>query len=566
MTLAGTIANKNLTARLLLLLVILSNLFFTTPLTSQNKNRPNILWLSCEDISPYLSMYGDSTAKTPNLDRLAGESTVYTHAFATVAVCAPNRSSIITGMYPTSIGTMHMRTGKDVHSWGERKYDGESKAVDINGEYIPLYSAVIPAYVKCFTEYLREAGYYCTNNQKTDYQFAAPVTAWDENGPDAHWRNREKDQPFFAVFNYGVTHESRIWRNRDLEQTVNPDEVPLPPYFPDDSIVREDVARNYSNIELLDSEIGERLKQLEEDGLLENTVIFFFSDHGGPLPRGKRLHYDSGLQTPLIIRIPGKPGMLFDDQLISHVDLGPTVLSIAGVEIPGYMQGVPFLGDQKPLEKRQYIYGSGDRFDEFSDRIRIVRDQRYLYVRNYYPELPAYKDNGYRRNMDMMNDMLRLHALGELNRDQNYWFRIKKTTEEFYDCETDPYNLHNLINDTAYADELSEMRGALDNWLSETGDMAVIPEKEMFLEMWPDGIQPVTQDPQIEREGEHVTLRCPTEGASIAYILSEQELIPDLNSGWKLYHKPLKVREGQKLYVMTQRIGFKESKIKVMHF
>lgn len=547
-------------------LILIFALLIIHPLFSQDSAPPNIVWISCEDISPYLSMYGDSTAHTPVLDRLAGEGTVYTHAFASVAVCAPNRSSIITAMYPISIGTMHMRTGKDVHGWGERSYDGKSKAVDINGEGIPLYSAVIPAYVKCFTEYLREAGYYCTNNQKTDYQFAPPVTAWDENGPEAHWRKREKGQPFFAVFNYGETHESRIWRNKNLPQTADPDKVPLPSYFPDNSVVRQDVARNYSNIELLDRQIGERIKQLEEDGLLDNTIIFFFSDHGGPLPRGKRLHYDSGLRTPLIIRFPDRLKKEYDDQLVSHIDLGPTVLSLANVNIPDYMQGVPFLGDQRPPAPRSFIYGSGDRFDEFTDRVRIVRDSKYLYVRNYHTELPAYKDNGYRRNMDMMNEMLRLHALGELNPDQNYWFRIKKAAEELYDCESDPYNLHNLINDTAYADKLDEMRNALDSWLSETGDRAAIPEKQMFLEMWPGGIQPVTQDPQIERDGKHVILRCPTDGASIAYILSEQEMIPDLDSGWKLYSKPLQVKKGQIIYVMTQRIGFKESEIKVMHF
>jgi arylsulfatase A-like enzyme len=340
----------------------------------------------------------------------------------------------------------------------------------------------------------------------------------------------------------------------------------LPAYFPDDSIVRQDVARNYSNIELLDKQIGEKLKELEEDGLLDNTIIFFFSDHGGPLPRGKRLHYDSGLKTPMLIRIPDKLKKEYNDELISFVDLAPTVLSLAGVDIPDYMQGQPFLGKEKAGNPRKYIYGSGDRFDEYTDRIRIVRDKRYLYVRNYHPELPSYKDIAYRKKMDMMNDLLRLHAMGALNRDQNYWFRMKKTPEEFYDCETDPENLHNIIDDPAYQDKIDELRTAMDNWLAETGDMGAIPEKQMFLQMWPGGKQPVTLPVVVTKKGNNVELSCNTKGASIGYILTDHEITPDLNAGWKLYYKPLKVKKGQFLYVMSQRIGYKESEVGLSKF
>jgi len=326
------------------------------------------------------------------------------------------------------------------------------------------------------------------------------------------------------------------------------------------------VARNYSNIELLDKQIGERLKELEEDGLLDNTIIFFYSDHGGPLPRGKRLHYDSGLQTPFFVRIPDKLKGEYDDELISFVDLAPTILSLAGIEPPEYMQGQAFLGKYKAEEPRKYIYGSGDRFDEHTDRIRIVRDDRYLYVRNYYPELPAYKDIKYRRQIPMMNELLRLNALGELNRDQNYWFRLKKTKEEFYDSKTDSLDLHNLINDPQYKDKIEEMRKVMDQWLDETGDMAAIPEKQMFLQMWPGGKQPLTERPIISKEGKYVTLSCDTEGASIGYILTGKKFTPDLNSGWKLYYEPVKVKKGQIMYVMAQRLGFKESEIVVEEF
>ncbi|NPA35800.1 MAG: sulfatase-like hydrolase/transferase [Chlorobi bacterium] len=540
--------------------------------TYAQKDRPNIVWFTCEDISPTLSMYGDSTAKTPNLDQLAKEGIVFDNVFAVVGVCAPSRSSIITGMYPTSIGTMHMRTAKDIQSWGLRKYDGESMAVDINGEKVPHYSTVIPSYVKCFPEYMRKTGYYCINNQKTDYQFAAPVTAWDENNGKGDWAHTPNGKPFFYVFNHGVTHESQIWKRKNKPMTVDPKIVPLPSYYPDDSIVRQDVARNYSNIEVLDKQIGEKIQRLKDAGLYENTIIFFFSDHGGPLPRGKRLHYDSGLKVPFIVRIPEKykekygidPSWIKNghvDKLISFVDLAPTLLSIAGYEIPEYMQGKAFMGPQRVKEPRKYIFGSGDRFDEHTDRNRIVRDNRYLYVRNYHPELPAYKDIAYRKNIDMMNRLLELHKLGRLNPAQNYWFRMYKTKEEFYDCITDPDNVHNLIDDPKYQDKIEELRQVMDNWLSETGDMAEVPEKEMYLQMWPDGIQPITERPVIHKKGRTVTFSCGTEGASIAYLISGKDFTPGLNAGWQVYYQPVKIPKGKYLYVMSQRIGYKESEI-----
>ena len=254
--------------------------FFVSLINAQDK-KPNILWIVCEDISPILSFYGDTTAKTPNLDALANESLIYDNAFATTPVCGPSRSAIITGMLPSSIGTIHMRTGKDVQSWGKLAYKDTVKdhlgnlVKDLNGNLIREYSAVIPENVKCFTEYLRANGYYCTNNQKTDYQFAAPQSAWDENNAKAHWKNAPKNQPFFSVFNYGETHESRIWLNKDLHLTVNPNDVPLPDYYPDNEVIRNDLARLYSNIELLDVQIGKIIAELKKDGLYNNTIIFF---------------------------------------------------------------------------------------------------------------------------------------------------------------------------------------------------------------------------------------------------------------------------------------------------
>ena len=525
------------------------------------QNRPNILWITCEDISPTLSFYGDNTADTPMLDKLASESLIYTNAFATVGVCAPARSSIITGMYPISIGTQNMRTGKDYFSWGLREYGEPSGARDIEGNDIPLYSAVTPPEVKCFTEYLRASGYYCTNNAKTDYQFAAPVSAWDANGNEAHWKNREKDQPFFAVFNIGVTHESRIWVNKDKPLTVNPQTVPLPPYFPDDPVIRQDVARNYANIELMDAQVAELINEIEEAGLLESTIIFFYSDHGGPLPRGKREHYDSGLKVPFLVRFPNGKNTGRVDELISFVDLAPTVLSLAGYPIPEHLQGSAFLGHQKSDIERDYVYGSGDRFDEFPDRIRTVRDKNYLYVRNFHPELPRYKDVSYRKNMDMMNTLLALNEEDALSGPTARWFETSKPSEELYDVHDDPFNMKNLATDPGHADKLNEMRIALEDWLVQVGDRGKETELELLNEMWPGGVQPTTDVPIVVDMGKKIVVSSTTEGASLVYLIADNELVPDLDSGWKLYQQPIKVDKGQLAYFMAVRIGFKDSQV-----
>ena len=522
--------------------------------------KPNILWITVEDISPSLSMYGDSTAKTPNLDKLASESLIFTEAYTTVGVCSPSRSSIITGMYPVSIGTHQMRTGKDVFGWGSRDYDGISNAIDVNGDSIPLHSVVTPTEVKCFTEFLRAEGYFCTNNSKTDYQFAAPVTAWDENGNHAHWRNRENNQPFFSVFNFDVTHESKMWLHRDKPLTIDPIKVPLPPYFPDTKIVRNDVARNYSNIELLDKQIGSLIEDLKEDGLLNNTYIFFFSDHGGPLPRGKRSHYESGLKVPMIIRDPFERTMKYVDEPISFVDLAPTILSLSNVDIPDHFQGFAFMGNKKNKSLREYIFGSGDRFDETYDRVRSVISKDYVYVRNYHKNRPAYKDVLYRKNIDMTNEMLELYKNDMLNSDQEYWYRESKTKEEFYVRFQDPHSLNNVISDSKYLNEINRHREALKNWQDEINDLGSEPEKKYLEHMWPDGNQPKTHKPDIIFNDNIITIQPKTNGSSSAYIISDKDFNPGLDDGWQLYHKPIIINKGY-IYVISTRLGFQDSDI-----
>lgn len=528
----------------------------------EGKQRPNIVWITCEDISPTLSFYGDSTAQTPNLDRLAKESLIFDNAFAPVGVCAPSRSSIITGMYPTSIGTMHMRTGMDVQGWGKREYKSAEayQTNDLEGHPIRQYAAVIPPDVKCFTEYLRELGYFCTNNPKTDYQFAAPVTAWDENGPKAHFKNRSKNQPFFAVFNINETHESQLWKHEDRPLTVNADGVPVPPYLPDNKATRETVARNYSNIEIMDAKVGKIIKELKDANLYDNTIIFFYSDHGGPLPRQKREIYDSGLKVPFMVKnLNGAVGRT--DQLISFVDLAPTMLSLIGEKPKPYMEGYAFMGDYKAKE-RDFVFGSSDRFDEFSDRIRAIRNKRFLYLRNDFPELTKYKDVGYRKQIPMMPVFLGLQEQGKLDSIEQMWFETKKI-EELYDVEKDPHNLNNLALDSTYTEDLIKMRHALEEFQKDRPDLGTMPESELIAAMWPQFEQPITKPVKLNYENGEVSLDCDTQGASVAYYISENpDEKLDFDSGWKLYSKPIDVKQGFYIYTMSQRIGYKESDIK----
>jgi N-sulfoglucosamine sulfohydrolase len=544
----------------------LISLFFFMLMTSVNAqpNQPNILWIVCEDISPDLSMYGDSTAYTPNLDALAASATVYTHAFTTAGVCAPSRSSIITGMYQTSIGTMHMRTGNDVFSWGKRTYPDRVNFTDLRGDTLRKYSTVIPEEVKCFPEYLRREGYFCSNNAKTDYQFAAPLSAWDENGDKAHWRNREALQPFFSVFNIGLTHESRLWRHADLPLTVDPEKVKVPPYLQDTKLSREIIARHYSNVELMDARVGEIIAELKADGLYDDTIIFFYSDHGGPLPREKREVFDSGIHVPLLIKPIHHEKAGKDDRLISFVDLAPTILSLAGIQPPVYMQGEAFLGDFEEEKVRNYVFAGSDRLDECTDRVRSLRNKRFLYVYNAYPEKPHYEDLAYRKNIASMIELLELRDKSKLNEDQEKWFG-PKDREELYDCQDDPYNMNNLADDPDYKKILDDMRLARLKHVQDNQDLGLIPEGEFIRMIWPDGKQPKTAVPGYNFVEGRIHLDCSTPGSSIVYHFSDQiDESMDFDAGWELYSKHISPQNGKYLYVVAERIGYAISEIVVI--
>jgi len=429
-------------------------------------DRPNIVWVSCEDISAHLVCYGDPHSTTPNIDLLASEGVRYTHAFATAGVCAPCRSTIITGMYQTTIGTQHMRA-----------------------------SAVLPDLIQPFTIALREAGYFCTNNSKTDYQFKAPRNTWDESSGKAHWRHRSRpDQPFFSVFNFTECHESGIADSAKYERVTqgitkhDPRSLTtLPPYYPDTPAVRADWGRYYDVVTSMDRRVGEIVAQLKEDGLFENTIMVYWSDHGVGLPRAKRWLYDSGMHVPLIVRTPEKwktlaPGAAGSttDRLVSLMDLGPSMLNLASLAIPEHVQGQPFLGPDQP-QARSYVYGARDRMDERYDIIRAVRDQRFKYIRNYEPFKAYYQYINTAEKGRLMREIRRVAADNELPPAAALFMAPHKPVEELYDLKADPHEINNLAADPSYADDLKRMRAAHMAWVLETRDLGLIPEPEIAI-------------------------------------------------------------------------------------
>jgi N-sulfoglucosamine sulfohydrolase len=430
--------------------------------------RPNVLWITCEDISPNLGCYGDPAAITPNLDRLAAQGVRYNNAFSVASVCSPARSCLITGVYPTSLGTQHLRSS------------------------LPL-----PDPIRCFTEYLRKAGYYCSNNVKQDYNFVAPPGSWDESSAKAHWRKRKPGQPFFSVFNFTTTHQSQIRLDEEAfakrtarlapQERHDPADVPLPPYYPDTPVVRRDVANLYDLITAMDKQVGDLLAQLDEDGLAGETIVFFYSDHGTGLPRHKRWLYDSGICVPLIIRFPqafrhlapGAPGTA-TDRLVSFVDFAPTVLRLAGVPVPDYMEGRAFLGEQAAAPRR-YVFAVRDRVDEVYEMSRAVRDERFKYIRNYLPHRPVMQHSDYSERTPTRQELRRLAAEGKLSGPQALLVSPTKPPEELYDVQDDPYEIRNLADSADRQAVFERMRGVHRQWMLDTHDTGFLREAEMYL-------------------------------------------------------------------------------------
>jgi arylsulfatase A-like enzyme len=444
-------------------------LVFLFSIPAAEADTPNILWLTAEDMSPTLGSWGDRYADTPNLDSFAKESVSYTRAFATAPVCSPARSCLITGVYATSLGTQNLRS-----------------------------EFRIPREMTGFPSYIRKLEYHTSNNTKTDYNTAnaqAIIKAsWSESNDRAHWRTRKPGQPFFSIFNDMTTHQSRtmVWTfehfRKEVQTQLSPDDVhraeraPIPPYYPDTPVIRETVARFYDCVSVMDQNIGKRLKELEEDGLAEETIVFFYSDHGSGMPRHKRLLLDSGMHVPLMIRFPKKyqhlaPAQPGDkiDRLVSFVDFAPTVLSLLDITPPDYMQGTAFLGPSAG-HPREYVFGARDRVDEAFDMARSVRDKRYLYIRNYKPHVSYNQPSAYSDLGEIRDEITALARGGKLKPAQLHYAGPRRPVEELYDTEADPQNLRNLAGSKQYRDILERLRTAQADWCSDTIDLGYLPE------------------------------------------------------------------------------------------
>jgi arylsulfatase A-like enzyme len=423
---------------------------------SSATDRPNILWITSEDMGQHLGCYGDAYSTTPNLDRLGAKGLRYRVAWSNAPVCAPARTTLISGLYPTSTGAEHMRS------------------------MVPM-----PAGMKMYPQHLREAGYYCTNNAKEDYNLAKPGQVWDESSNKAHYKNRKDGQPFFAVFNLLISHESRI-RDKPHELVHDPAKVRLPAYHPDTPEVRHDWAQYYDRVAEMDAQAGKLLDELTKAGLADDTIVFYYADHGCGMPRNKRTACNSGLLVPFIVHFPEKWKHLAPPEykpggatarLISFVDVAPSLLSLAAIKPPEPMQGQAFLG-KYGVEPRQYVHGFRGRMDERIDCVRSVRDSRSVYVRNYLPHLPHGQHVGYMFETPTTRVWKQLFDEGKLNEAQAAYWK-PKAAEELYDLQSDPDEVKNLADSPAHSDVLERFRKEQRAQVLRVRDVGLLPEDEM---------------------------------------------------------------------------------------
>jgi arylsulfatase A-like enzyme len=420
--------------------------------------RPNFLWITSEDNGPQLGCYGDAFATTPNLDALAARGLRYTRASSNAPVCAPARTTVISGIYPPASGSEHMRS-----------------------------QTSLPEGMKLFPAYLREAGWYCTNNSKEDYNLVKGDDVWDESSNKAHWRNRGEGQPFFAVFNSTVSHESQVRNAIEPARRIHdPAKVRVPAYHPDTPEVRKDWAQYYDRVTMMDEQLGERLRELEEAGLSEDTIVLYWGDHGPGMPRSKRWPYNSGLHVPMLLHLPEKWRHLApseyavggtSDRLVSFVDLAPTMLSLAGIEPKPWMQGRAFAGGHQ-VEGGAFSFGFRGRMDERIDLVRSVMGRRYVYLRHYMPHRIYGQHIDYMFQTPTTRVWRERFDRGDVDEAQSHFWR-EKPAEELYDLETDPDEVVNLAASPEHAEILAEMRAAHEAWVREVGDVGFLPEAEI---------------------------------------------------------------------------------------
>ncbi len=422
------------------------------------QQQPNILWLTSEDHGPAMGCYGDARARTPNVDALAAKGMRFRTVWSVAPVCAPARTAIITGIYPSSSGGLHMRS-----------------------------MVSLPAHVRAFPQFLQDAGYYCTNHSKTDYNVRFPSPVWNESSNKAHWRKRKAGQPFFAVFNSTKSHESQI-RARPHTLATDPAQVRVPSYHPDTPEVRQDWAQYYDVVSQADADAGSRLEELKNVGLAEETIIFYFADHGSGMPRSKRWPSDSGLHVPMVVYFPPKWQHLApkeyaaggaSDRLISFVDLAPTILSLAGIQPPAWMQGHAFAGPfQAPPEP--FLFGERGRMDERMDLVRSITDGRYVYLRNFFPQVSQAQHVAYQFETPTTRVWNELYQQGKTNGAQSLFWQVPKPVEELYDLETDPDEVMNLADSQDHREIRNRLSEALRAHILSIRDACFFPEREMI--------------------------------------------------------------------------------------
>ena len=516
--------------------------------------RPNILLLVAEDLSPRIEPYGDDLAKTPNLTKLGTKSIRFTSTFTTAGVCAPSRASLITGQHQISFGAQHMRTSTS-----------------------PLgkYLALPPDQVKAFPELLRREGYFTFTDSKLDYQFSGirsgsgPFTIWDSEGSsDTGWRDRNENQPFFGMINFFETHESGVMRPSGIPhsathlatqlarlklvapEVTNPHDVKLPPYYPNTDVVRRDIARHYDNIALMDERLGAITRALKEDGLFENTIIIWTSDHGDGLPRAKRELLDSGIKVPLLIKLQcnaeTKCVAKTDDRLVSFVDLAPTILSLASAPVPHWLHGQNIFDSS-----RTYVFASRDRIDEVEDRQRAIRSKDYKYIRSWYPGVPGGHELDYRDNLDMVRNWRKLFLEKKLTTIESKWFE-PPGERQLYNVFEDPFETNNLINKKEHEHIARDLDQQLTDFLIRVGDKSELSEDEMKETFLCNGEICQTAAPTLTWENGKAHLSS-KEGASIGYQAKKSDK-------WSLYIAPLDLSTFRYKAV---RYGFEESEVLV---
>jgi arylsulfatase A-like enzyme len=447
-------------------LALLVSLFFTC--TEKTSEKPNILLLIAEDISPMLGCYGDEYATTPSLDKLATESVIFTRALTTAPICAPSRSCLVSGLYATSLGTQHLRSD------------------------VPF-----PDQLKTLPELMREAGYFTALRNKTDYNFSAEGLweLWDSSYTP--WRKNDTGKPFYSYMNIGPSHEGSVSNKEQYQQLTqnladelrhNPDQVKVPPYYPNTPEIRRILANYYDVMTVLDQNVGHVLDSLEQDGLKNNTVVIFIADHGLGLPRYKRWLYKTGMNVPMIVHAPKKYQHLIpgydagskNTHLISFIDIAPTILGLGGAEVPDYMQGKPMFGTNGKID-RKFAFGARDRADDMYEMSRSVTDGRYFYVRHFMPHYPFIQPGFiFSDEKDIFRELRRAYLNGESNDEQLKLWQTKEV-EELYDWESDPNETRNLAEDSEYSEIKNQLKDQLHHWMLETKDLGLLPEAEYMI-------------------------------------------------------------------------------------